>query len=123
MILEGNFVVLHINNFLIRFFRFGGSYAHDAHILYTLSAIQVLVLCNSLDMIDKDKVANYIASLQLPDGSFQGDHWGEVDTRFSYCALNAMALLQKFDSGLINIDKAVEYILRYFYKFYLFYVF
>lgn len=31
--------------------------------------------------IVQDKVATYVASLQLPDGSFTGDKWGEVDTR------------------------------------------
>jgi geranylgeranyl transferase type-2 subunit beta len=31
--------------------------------------------------------------LQLPDGSFAGDSWGEVDTRFSYCALLTLSLL------------------------------
>jgi len=28
-----------------------------------------------------------------PDGCFTGDEWGEVDTRFSYCALSTLALL------------------------------
>lgn len=51
-----------------------------------------------------------VASLQLPDGSFMGDHWGEVDTRFSYCALNALALLGRMNR--INVDKAVEFIGR-----------
>lgn len=30
-----------------------------------------------------------------PDGSFAGDEWGEVDTRFSYCALSTLAILGK----------------------------
>jgi geranylgeranyl transferase type-2 subunit beta len=34
-----------------------------------------------------------VTSLQLPDGSFAGDRWGEVDTRFSYCALLTLSLL------------------------------
>ena len=73
---------------------FGGNVAHDAHILYTLSALQILALCNSLHRIDREKVISYVTSLQLPDGSVMGDEWGEVDTRFSYCALQALALLK-----------------------------
>lgn len=38
-----------------------------------------------------------IASLQQPDGSFHGDQWGEVDTRFSYCALCCLSLLGRLD--------------------------
>jgi geranylgeranyl transferase type-2 subunit beta len=34
-----------------------------------------------------------VTSLQLPDGSFAGDRWGEVDTRFSYCALLTLSLV------------------------------
>lgn len=30
-----------------------------------------------------------------PDGSFAGDEWGEIDTRFSYCALSTLAILGK----------------------------
>jgi geranylgeranyl transferase type-2 subunit beta len=89
---------------------FGGNNDHDAHILYTLSALQILALCNELDRIDKDLIANYIASLQQTDGSFFGDEWGEIDTRFSYCALSAMAILDKLDSGIIDKTKAVEYV-------------
>ncbi len=34
-----------------------------------------------------------IRGLQQPDGSFFGDQWGEVDTRFSYCALSCLSLI------------------------------
>jgi len=99
---------------------FGGNNDHDPHMLYTLSALQILALCGSLDLLDKDKVASYIASLQRPDGSFIGDKWGEVDTRFSYCALSAMAILGKLDDdddqgarvGVINKAKAVEFVAK-----------
>ena len=39
-----------------------------------------------------------VASLQRPDGSFAGDAWGEVDTRFSSCALATAALLGRLDA-------------------------
>lgn len=54
---------------------------HDPHMLYTLSAVQILALFDKLDMIDRELVILYIASLQNEDGSFGGDKWGEVDTR------------------------------------------
>ncbi|CAL5012893.1 unnamed protein product [Urochloa decumbens] len=59
---------------------FGGNVGHDPHVLYTLSAVQVLCLFDRLDVLDVDKVADYVARLQNEDGSFSGDIWGEVDT-------------------------------------------
>ncbi|KAK1300447.1 hypothetical protein QJS10_CPB13g01510 [Acorus calamus] len=49
-----------------------------------------------------------VAGLQNEDGSFSGDMWGEIDTRFSYCAICCLALLRRLDK--INIEKAVSYI-------------
>lgn len=46
--------------------------------------------------------------MQLPDGSFQGDKWGEVDTRFVYTAVQALRILGKLDK--IDTDKAIEWI-------------
>lgn len=96
-------------------FRFGGNINHDPHMLYTLSAIQILALANQLDRVDNEKVAYFISSLQQPDGSFYGDKWGEVDTRFSYCALSAMSLLGRLESKDIDVLKAVEYVGRWKY--------
>lgn len=58
------------------------------------------------------KVADYVSGLQQPDGSFFGDEWGEVDTRFSYCALSSMAILGQLDSGKIDVKKAGEFVGR-----------
>lgn len=58
------------------------------------------------------KVAGYVCSLQQPDGSFFGDEWGEVDTRFSYCALSSMAILGQLDNGKIDVKKAGEFVGR-----------
>lgn len=91
---------------------FGGNVHHDPHILYTLSALQILALLNQLDKVDKAPVVRYVTSLQLPDGSFMGDKWGEVDTRFSYCALSILSLLGELHSGAIDLDKAVDYVGR-----------
>lgn len=48
--------------------------------------------------------------MQNEDGSFKGDYAGEVDARFSYCAVSTLSLLNKLD--LINKDKARDFILR-----------
>lgn len=64
--------------------RFGGSVNHDPHLLYTLSALQILALVDRLDLLEdgvgeggRKRVAKYVGSLQQPDGSFAGDQWGK----------------------------------------------
>ncbi|XP_018336356.1 geranylgeranyl transferase type-2 subunit beta [Agrilus planipennis] len=81
---------------------------HDPHLLHTLSAVQILCIYNRIDAIDVEGVIKYVASLQLPDGSFTGDKWGEVDTRFSFCAVATLSLLKRLNA--INVDKAVEFV-------------
>lgn len=66
---------------------------HDPHILHTLSAIQILCIYDSIDVIDVEKVVKYIKERQEPDGSFTGDIWGELDTRFTFCSIASLALL------------------------------
>ncbi|XP_021674220.1 geranylgeranyl transferase type-2 subunit beta 1 isoform X2 [Hevea brasiliensis] len=87
---------------------FAGNIGHDPHVLYTLSAVQVLALLNKLNVLDIDKVSNFVG-LQNEDGSFSGDMWGEIDTRFSYVAICCLSLLHRLDK--INVEKAVNYIL------------
>lgn len=66
---------------------------HDPHLLYTLSAVQILCMYDALDEINIDKVVSYVKERQQPDGSFTGDQWGEVDVRFSFCAVATLSLL------------------------------
>ncbi|KAH7533373.1 hypothetical protein FEM48_Zijuj04G0123900 [Ziziphus jujuba var. spinosa] len=100
---------------------FGGNIGHDPHVLYTLSAVQVLALFDKLDVLDIEKVSTCIlghcclfefwpdvAGLQNEDGSFSGDMWGEIDTRFSYIAICCLSLLHRLDK--INVENAVSYI-------------
>ena len=49
-----------------------------------------------------------ILSLQQPSGVFAGDSFGEIDTRFSYCAVNALSLLGRLSE--LDVDKTVSYI-------------
>ena len=87
---------------------FGPNEGHDPHVLYTLSAVQVLALYDKLDLVDRDAVASYVASLQRPDGSFAGDEWGEIDTRFTYCALSTCKILGRFDA--LDVPAAVRFV-------------
>jgi len=87
---------------------FGPAPGHDAHLLYTLSAVQVLALYDELHRVDPDAIAAYVAGLQQPGGAFMGDEWGEIDTRFTYCAFNCLSLLDRMD--YIDVDAATKFI-------------
>ena len=89
---------------------FGGNVDHDPHLLYTLSAVQILCLFDALERLDVPRVMRYVSSLQRPDGSFQGDEWGEIDTRFSYCALCCASLLGEL--GALDVPGAVAFVQR-----------
>ena len=86
---------------------------HDSHILATLCAVQLLVLFDALDdahgwsAARLDRVAHYIGSLQLPDGSFGGDKWGEADTRYSLCGLGTLVLIGRLDAKFANLSEAL----------------
>ena len=54
-------------------------------------------------------ISSYFIIMQQPDGSFYGDKWGEVDTRFSFCAVAALALLNRLDA--IDVPKATEFVI------------
>lgn len=92
---------------------FGASPNHDAHMLSTLSAIQILKMFDAIDELTSDQRDNLIAfikSMQLPDGSFQGDMFGEVDTRFVYNAIQSLSILEELTPEVV--DPAINWILR-----------
>lgn len=91
---------------------FGSYPAHDAHILSTLSAIQILALKDALPALGdrRARIVQFVRQLQRPDGSFQGDRWGETDTRFLYCAVSALAHLGALDE--LDHEKTIRWILR-----------
>ena len=89
---------------------YGGNIGHDAHLLYTLSAVQILFILDAEDEVDRAAVSAYVSGLQQADGSFCGDEWGEVDSRFSYCALNCLALLGELKR--VDVQKAMEFVGR-----------
>ena len=84
--------------------------SHDPHITNSLYALLIMAMFDGLDQLGQeklDKLADYMASLQNPDGSFSGDMGGEVDTRFSYCAVSALSLLNKLDKIDRNIAQHI----------------
>ncbi|KAI1651910.1 geranylgerany transferase type II beta subunit [Daldinia loculata] len=95
---------------------FGAAPGHDAHMLYTVSAVQIFVLLDALDELEKRgkgdgkaQVGKFLADLQNREtGTFAGDEWGEEDTRFLYGALNALSLLGLLH--LVDVNKAVDYV-------------
>lgn len=87
---------------------FGAHPDHDAHIHSTLSAIQILVIQNATDRLDVPRVTRFILSLQESSGVFAGDSSGEIDTRFLYCAVNALSLLGQLHQ--LDVEKTVGYI-------------
>ncbi|KIJ62396.1 hypothetical protein HYDPIDRAFT_182765 [Hydnomerulius pinastri MD-312] len=87
---------------------FGAHPDHDAHILSTLSAIQILITQDALDRLDVDRVVKFILSLQQPSGVFAGDSFGETDTRFLYIAVNALSLLGRLSE--LDVERTVSYI-------------
>ncbi|CAD5121278.1 DgyrCDS9808 [Dimorphilus gyrociliatus] len=88
---------------------FGACKDHDSHILHTLSAIQISMMYDLKDEINVEKTVEYICRLIQDDGSVMGDEWGEIDTRFNFCAVASLALL-----GCLNkIESKKEAIINY----------
>lgn len=103
---------------------FSGNVGDAPHVTFTLSAVQILCMLGALDdpRFHKVEVINWIVKLQNDDGSFFGDDEffnknscltimkGEIDTRFTFCALATLRLLGATER--INRNKAITYILR-----------
>lgn len=100
---------------------FGGNVDLDAHLLFTLSAIQIMVILDETSRLDTAAIASCnnmtvhiddllldIKGLQQADGSFVGDEFGELDTRFSYCAVAALSLLRRLDA--IDCEAAARHL-------------
>ncbi|RMZ89245.1 hypothetical protein DV736_g3527, partial [Chaetothyriales sp. CBS 134916] len=92
---------------------FGAAPGHDSHMLYTVSAVQVLATIDAISALDasggKERVGKWLASLQdRQSGTFAGDEWGETDTRFLFGAFIALSILDLMQ--LIDVDKAVGHV-------------
>lgn len=89
---------------------FSPSPDNDPHLLYTLSAVQILCIYNAVQQKYVEGVTRFVSSLQLSDGSFMGDKWGEVDTRFSFCAVAALSLIGKL--SCIDSKSTVSHVIQ-----------
>ncbi|KAI5196911.1 hypothetical protein E4T39_07577 [Aureobasidium subglaciale] len=94
---------------------FGAAPGHDPHMLYTVSAVQILAILDAFADLEqrvpgaKDRIGHFIAGLQQPEnGTFAGDEWGETDTRFLYGAFNALSLLGLMH--LVDVEKAINHV-------------
>ena len=111
---------------------FAAAPGHDSHMLYTLSAVQVIVTLDAMEEFEqrvsgsRERLGRcahtcihpsgtpligciVIANLQNREtGTFAGDKWGEEDTRFMFCGLLALSLLHL--EHLVDVDKCVQYV-------------
>jgi len=86
---------------------------HYPSIVYTLSAVQILITYNEIDSIDIEKLISFVKGIQNENGSFRGypeEEPNECDTRYGFCALATLKLINKLD--VINQQTAGEYLLR-----------
>jgi geranylgeranyl transferase type-2 subunit beta len=87
---------------------FGGNKGHDSNITNSLYALLVLFQFDKMDSVNLEKVGDYVQSMYVEEtGSFMGDKFGEIDTRFVYSALYILVLL---DRPLPK--KSVEFLLQ-----------
>ncbi|KAJ2390513.1 Rab geranylgeranyltransferase [Coemansia sp. RSA 2559] len=89
---------------------FGGHVGHDSHLLYTMSAVQILVMYDALDQIDGAKVVSFVSGLQDDAGEVSGDQWGEKDTRFAFISVAILSFFGATDK--LNTDGVVDYVCR-----------
>ncbi|KAH6944593.1 hypothetical protein HPB50_004160 [Hyalomma asiaticum] len=92
---------------------FGASIHHDPHLLYTLSAVQILSTFDALNTIDIDKTVSYVKELQQEDGSFYGDKWGRPeklpDVCYSWWVLASLKIIGRLH--WIDKEKLQNFIL------------
>eukprot|EP00295_Goniomonas_pacifica_P016394 CAMPEP_0175858232 /NCGR_PEP_ID=MMETSP0107_2-20121207/29545_1 /TAXON_ID=195067 ORGANISM="Goniomonas pacifica, Strain CCMP1869" /NCGR_SAMPLE_ID=MMETSP0107_2 /ASSEMBLY_ACC=CAM_ASM_000203 /LENGTH=276 /DNA_ID=CAMNT_0017174637 /DNA_START=23 /DNA_END=851 /DNA_ORIENTATION=- len=68
---------------------FGGNVGHDAHLLYTLSAVQVLAIFDSLDRIDRQLKENMSPHYNSPTGLLPETSGGKLTLDFHTVRLTA----------------------------------
>jgi len=74
---------------------FGGGPGQDAHLATTYAAINTLAIIGTkeaYDVINRDKLLEFLLSVKQRDGSFTMTVGGEVDVRGSYCAMSAATI-------------------------------
>ncbi|KAG0279227.1 hypothetical protein BGZ95_001885 [Linnemannia exigua] len=74
---------------------FGGGPGQEAHLATTYAAVNTLAIIGTkeaYDVIDREKLLEFLLSVKQKDGSFTMTVGGEVDVRGSYCAMSAATI-------------------------------
>ncbi|XP_003472561.1 protein farnesyltransferase subunit beta isoform X1 [Cavia porcellus] len=74
---------------------FGGGPGQHPHLAPTYAAVNALCIIGTeeaYDIINREKLLQYLYSLKQPDGSFLMHVGGEVDARSAYCAASVASL-------------------------------
>ncbi|XP_004837460.1 protein farnesyltransferase subunit beta isoform X3 [Heterocephalus glaber] len=74
---------------------FGGGPGQQPHLAPTYAAVNALCIIGTeeaYDIINREKLLQYLYSLKQPDGSFLMHVGGEVDARSAYCATSVASL-------------------------------
>ncbi|XP_025151134.3 protein farnesyltransferase subunit beta isoform X3 [Bubalus bubalis] len=74
---------------------FGGGPGQYPHLAPTYAAVNALCIIGTeeaYDVINREKLLQYLYSLKQPDGSFLMHDGGEVDVRSAYCAASVASL-------------------------------
>ncbi|EDQ91290.1 uncharacterized protein MONBRDRAFT_20037 [Monosiga brevicollis MX1] len=90
---------------------YAGNEVYPSHLLYTYSAVQLAILYNQPELLDADALEAFVWSRLLPSGAYYGNDPSDTDTRFSYCALATLALVDKLQPEAINVRQAGEFVL------------
>ncbi|XP_015910439.1 protein farnesyltransferase subunit beta [Parasteatoda tepidariorum] len=92
---------------------FGGGPGQDAHLAPTYAAVNALCILGetrAFEVIDRDKLVNFLFRMKQPDGSFIMHEGSESDIRGVYCALSVAMLTSVWCSKLVK--KTAQWVSR-----------
>ncbi|ETE72721.1 Protein farnesyltransferase subunit beta [Ophiophagus hannah] len=92
---------------------FGGGPGQHPHLAPTYAAVNALCIIGTeeaYNVINREKLLEYLYSLKQPDGSFIMHIGGEVDVRSAYCAASVASLSNIITQSLF--EKTAEWIAR-----------
>ncbi|TNN45818.1 Protein farnesyltransferase subunit beta [Liparis tanakae] len=93
---------------------FAGGPGQHAHLAPTYAAVNALCIIGTeeaYDIIDREKLLDFLMSVKQPDGSFVMHVGGEVDVRSAYCAASVASLTNIIVPKLF--EDTPNWILRY----------
>ncbi|KAJ8399073.1 hypothetical protein AAFF_G00414520 [Aldrovandia affinis] len=84
---------------------FAGGPGQQAHLAPTYAAVNALCIIGTqeaYDVIDREKLLDFLFSMRQPDGSFVMHVGGEVDIRSAYCAVSVASLTNVLTPELVE---------------------